>query len=98
MILGISCFQLDDEIVAIVRSNEDNSDTESDSDTESQPPVSPHAEAFNAFSAALKWLESQKDIEPAHLLLVKQWRDLAVRKRCNNLVQLNILTYFVFSS
>ena len=43
---------LDDEIVAIVKSNEDNSDTESDSGTESQPPVS-HAEAFNAFSTAL---------------------------------------------
>ena len=46
----------DDEIVTMVRSNEDTSDTESDSDTESQPPVS-HAEAFNAFSTALKWLE-----------------------------------------
>ena len=38
----------DDDIVTMVRSNEDNSDIESDSDTESQPPVS-HAEAFMPF-------------------------------------------------
>ena len=87
----------DDEIVAMIRSNEDDSGAESGSDIESQPSVS-HAEACNAFSTALKWLESQGDIEPAHLLLVKQWRDLAARKRCDNLVQPNLLKYFSVSN
>ena len=51
----------DDEIVAMIRSNEDDSGAKSGSDIESQPSMS-HAEACNAFSTALKWLESQGDI------------------------------------
>ena len=33
------------------------------------------------FECALRWLESQGDTDPAHLLLVKKWRDLAANRR-----------------
>ena len=50
-------------------------ETKSDSDSEQQPTIS-HAEACKAFSIGLQWLESQEEVECAHLLLV----NLRVRK------------------
>ena len=82
----------DDEIVAMVRREENDSENESDSDGEQQPTIS-HAEACKALHG-LQRLESQEEVESAHLLLVEQWSDLAAKKRCDNLVQSNLLTFF----
>ena len=49
-------------------------------------------EAFNALDISLQWLESQ-GTDPAHLLLVKKWRDTAARMRHDSLRQTNIFTY-----
>ena len=84
----------DDEIVVIVRREENDSENESDSDSEQEQPTISHAEACKAFSIGLQRLESQEEVEPTQLLLVKQWRDLAAKKRCDNLVQSNLLTFF----
>ena len=65
----------DSEIVAEVTRGGDSLDPESDDEVEPQPTVS-HAQAFDAFETALKWLEGQSDTDPFHLLLVRKWRDI----------------------
>ena len=70
----------DQEIVeTIVLDRED-----SDSDNEEPSPPSKsvtYTQACAAFECALEWLESQGDTDPAHLMLVKNWRDLAAQHR-----------------
>ena len=63
----------------MVRHEEHDSENESDSDSEQEQPTISHAEACKAFSIGLQWLESQ-EVEPVHLLLVKQLRDVATKK------------------
>ena len=40
----------------------------------------PHAKTYEAFGTALEWLEAQGDVDIAHLLLVKKWKDIAAIK------------------
>ena len=69
----------DEEIVATAMGAHD----EEVSEYEEESPVT-HADACTAFDTALKYLESQ-NTDPAHLLLVKKWRDTAARKRIDSL-------------
>ena len=84
----------DDEIVASINNTDaaNNSDSES-SDGEPSEQVT-HSQAFEAFDIALKWLESLGNTDPAHLLMVRKWRDLAAVKRTDSLKQTKITTYF----
>ena len=82
----------DSEIVAEVTRGGDSLDPESDDEVEPQPTVS-HAQAFDAFETALKWLEGQSDTDPFHLLLVRKWRDTAAQKRVQTLKQTTLLSY-----
>ena len=70
-----------------------DSDSEDEAHVEVQSSVS-HAQASYAFNTALRWLESQCNVDPVHLLLVKKWRDTAAQKRGENLKQSNLLSYF----
>ncbi len=70
-----------------------DSDSESGSDEESnQPSVTTHSQAFEAFDVAFKWLESLSD-DPAHLLLVQRWRNLAALKGSGALKQTTITSF-----
>ena len=82
----------DDEIVADVLA-QGNSDNESEEEEamEDCRSVTPH-EAFNALETSLLWLESQ-NTDPAHLLLVKKWRDTAARMRQESLRQTSITSF-----
>ena len=82
----------DAEIVADVTGERDNTDPESDDEMEPQHSVS-HAQAFDAFEIALRWLEGQSDTDPFHLLLVRKWRDTAAQKRTQTLKQTTLFSY-----
>ena len=81
----------DEEIVAdTLKTNNDEESDEEEGIEEST--VTPH-EAFRALDTSLRWLESQ-GTAPAHLLLVKKWRDTAACKRQESLRQTNITSFF----
>ncbi len=85
---------LDDEgIVASVNSEDTTNSDEESSDDEPSEQVS-HDQAFQAFDIGLKWLESIGNTDPAHLLLVQKWRDLAAIKRTESLKQTKITQSF----
>lgn len=67
----------DSEIVAEVNGEDDLS---SDNVDELIETTVPHAKAYEAFGTALEWLEAQGDVDIAHLLLVKKWKDIAAIK------------------
>ena len=82
----------DSEIVANILTR-DNSDEESEDEVvEDVHAITPH-EAFNALDVSLIWLESI-GVEPAQLLQVKKWRDMAARIRQESLRQTSIRTFF----
>ena len=62
----------------IVATAMDVNDEEVSEEEENHCPVT-HADACTAFDTALKYLQSQ-NTDPAHLLLVKNWRETAARK------------------
>lgn len=82
----------EDEIVSAVQNEDSDSDSNSSDELSLQCPVS-HAQACGAFEIALEWLESQQ-ADPAHLMLVKKWRDQAAVKRGAALKQSKIASYF----
>ncbi len=45
-------------------------------------------------STALEWLESKGNTHPAHLTLVKSWRDDAAQRRLKSMEQTKITSYF----
>ena len=67
-------------------------DQDSESDEEVQPQVS-LTQAFQAFEVALQWLESQGTTDPAHLQLIKHWKDQAACKRITSLKQTNLTLF-----
>ena len=81
------------EIVSEIN-GETTIDSSSEDDELDSSSVS-NSKACEAFNTALKWLEAQTDIDPVHLLLVKKWRDIAARKRGENLKQNTISSYFI---
>ena len=84
----------DNEIVSEIN-GETTIDSSSKDDELDSSSVS-NSKACEAFNTALKWLEAQTDIDPVHLLLVKKkWRDIAARKRGENLKQNTISSYFI---
>ena len=83
----------DNEIVSEINC-ETTIDSSSEDDELDSSSVS-NSKACEAFNTALKWLEAQTDIGPVHLLLVKKWRDIAARKRGENLKQNTISSYFI---
>ena len=81
----------DQEIIETVMPEREDSDSE-DEDP-SPPPTVTHSQAFEAFECALQQLQSKGDTDPAHLLLVKNWRDLAAQHRALSLNQSKITSY-----
>ena len=80
-----------EEIVAAAM--DANDDEPSEDGEENHCPVT-HADACTAFETALKYLDSQ-NTDPAHLLLVKHWRDTAVTKQIDSLKQSKLTSYLV---
>ena len=80
------------EIVAdaLAQGNSDDESEEEEAMEECRS-VTPH-EAFNALETSLLWLESQ-NTDPARLLLVKKWRETAVRMRQESLRQTSITSF-----
>ncbi len=89
-------FQLmtDTEIIQEVSNitHPEESSSEDEALIEDQNSVS-DAQACDALDISLRWLESQEEVDPVHLLLVKNWRDTAARKRFKNLKQKTLLSY-----
>ena len=70
----------DSEIVAEVNGEDDKLSSDNEDVDESIETTVPHAKAYEAFGTALEWLEAQGDVDIAHLLLVKKWKDIAAIK------------------
>ncbi len=66
---------------------------ESESENETSNAVTP-SQACAAFDTALEWLESKGNTHPAHLMLVKSWRDDAAQPRLKSMKQTKITSYF----
>ena len=83
----------DDEIVTdtLAQGNSDD-ESEEEETLEDCHSVTP-SEAFTALETSLLWLESQ-NTDPAHLLLVRKWRDTAARMRQESLKQTSITSFF----
>ena len=48
-------------------------------------PAVSNADAYDAFDMALTRLEAQGNVDSAHIMLVRKWRDIAAQKRRNNI-------------
>ena len=85
----------DDEIVSEVLDKRDvESEEEEESDEHEYESKVSHSQACEAFDIALRWLETLPNINPLHLLLVENWRDVAAHKRGDSLKQRTISSYF----
>ena len=54
-----------------------------------------HSQPCATFCTVLKWMEAQPEIQPARLISVQHWRDLAATKRQENLKQQLISFFFI---
>jgi len=50
-------------------------------------PLLTRAQAWDVFQCALEWLGEQGDTDPAQLMLVNKWRDLAAQCRAQSMKQ-----------
>ncbi len=82
----------DEEIVEDVLQEREESESENEDEAFSNA-VTP-SQACAAFDTALKWLESKGNTHPAHLMLVKSWRDDAAQRRLKSMKQIKITSYF----
>ena len=85
-------YQLMTDIEIVHEVSNTTNPEESPSEDEVEDLVSDE-QACDALDISLRWLESQGNIDPVHLLLVKKWRDTAARKRFKNLKQKTLLSY-----
>ncbi len=83
----------DQDIIETVMMNPEDSDSEDDDPSPPTKPVT-HAQACDAFQCAFEWLEQQGDTDPAHLMLVKKWRDRAAQCCEKSRKQTKITSYF----
>ncbi|GBO17733.1 hypothetical protein AVEN_10857-1 [Araneus ventricosus] len=77
-------FQLmcDDEIIAQVRKpNSDDNNSENDEDEVIEISKISNSDAFECFAKGLMWLEQQTDSDSTELMLLKQLRDRAAKRR-----------------
>ncbi|GBM04893.1 hypothetical protein AVEN_252832-1 [Araneus ventricosus] len=72
----------DDEIITQVRkSNSDDNNSESDEDEVIETSKISNYDAFECFSKGLMWLEQQTDSHSTELMLLKQLRGRAAKRR-----------------
>ncbi len=81
----------DEEIVEEVL--QEREESESKKDEASSNAVTP-SQACAAFDTALEWLESKGNTHPAHLMLVKSWRDDAAQPSLKSMKQTKITSCF----
>ncbi len=81
----------DEEIVDVLQEREE-SETKNEDEASSNA-VTP-SQACAAFDTALEWLESKGNTHPAHLMLVKSWRDDAAQPSLKSMKQTKITSYF----
>ncbi len=82
----------DEEIVEDVLQEREESETKNEDEASSNA-VTP-LQACAAFDTALEWLEFKGNTHPAHLMLVKSWRDDAAQPSLKSMKQTKITSYF----
>ncbi len=82
----------DEEIVEDVLQEREESETKNEDEASSNA-VTP-LQACAAFDTTLEWLESKGNTHPAHLMLVKSWRDDAAQPSLKSMKQTKITSYF----
>ncbi len=60
-------------------------DSESENEDEASSNAVTSSQACAAFDTALEWLESKGNTHPAHLMLVKNFRDDAAQRRLKSM-------------
>lgn len=82
----------EDEILSIV--TEENESEESSEDEETSDLGPSHADAFSSLEMAMNWYERQPECCLPQLMVLKQIRDLAAKKRTSSLVQKKMTDFF----
>ncbi len=82
----------DEEIVEDVLQEREESESENEDEASSN--AATPSQACAAFDTASKWLESKGNTHPAHLMLVKSWRDNATQRRLKSMKQTKITSYY----
>ncbi|GBL74791.1 hypothetical protein AVEN_243647-1 [Araneus ventricosus] len=78
----------DDEIIAQVRKpNSDDNNSESGEGEVIETPKISKFNAFECFAKGLMWLEQQTDSDSTELMLLKQLRERAAKRRQSSLRQ-----------
>ena len=93
MTLGTN-YATDEEIVQQVSRSEPSDEEEEEEDEITIDSVVTNGEAADMFEKCLRWYEQQQEATPTALMVLKGARDLACKKRLNNLKQ-STLGYFI---
>ena len=83
-----------EEILDMVKNNEDETDSEIDSDVDDINIVS-HAEAASAMETALKYIEQHKDSTAVDVMFMQRWRAVAATSRYQSQKQKKLTDFFV---
>ncbi|PSN51714.1 hypothetical protein C0J52_12305 [Blattella germanica] len=83
-----------DIVNAVLRPGDDADDTEVDT---SEPEIDRVTadEGFKAFEVALRFVEQSNESTPADTMLIRRWRDIAARKRCEKNIQKKITDFMI---
>ncbi|KRY31190.1 Indoleamine 2,3-dioxygenase 1 [Trichinella spiralis] len=76
----------DDDILEAVEKDEDEDGDESDMSDKPNERLC-HSEAYSSFKFGLKWMEQQKELSAAQLMVVRHIRDVAAQKKLSSLKQ-----------
>jgi len=85
----------DDDIVQLINEEqiEDESDEDEPDETDASFNIS-HAEGFEAIEKALNYMEQQSEITLADRLMMRRWRDIALKKKVQAGKQKTITDFF----
>ncbi len=84
---------MNEEIVEDVLQEREESESENEDEASSNAvTLSQACAAFD--TTALEWLEFKGNTHPAHLMLVKSWRDDAAQRSLKSMKQTKITSYF----
>ncbi len=82
----------DEEVVEDMLQEKEESESKYEDEAPSNA-ITP-SQACATFDTALEWLESKGNTHPAHLMLVKSWRDDAAQRGLKSMKQTKIASYF----
>lgn len=85
----------DEDVIEMVKDEKTAHKEDDEEGTSSQENAKiGHGEGVTALEAALRYVEQQEEATPTDVLLLKRWRDIAAKKRCQSQKQRTIDSFF----